>query len=606
MSTHGANGTVISGAGVMNLGAQSSAMYTFPSYQMPMMRATFAPTRSASPAPTPFPGSFTAAPLAYAAPLGQPSFVAPAMGVPPVAAPMAFSSQLTRRSWTPAPTAAYPGVEGLGQSLVGMNPVTNSATLQGLATCPNATPTAPPLLGYNSPRPGHKSPVQPPKLPEPPKPAEGVAKEPPSRTAAQTPRPQSVVEPPSMITLNVYWQRKVDYDENRRVQRQLGGDELTWGNKMLKDFLGVYHVGIDVHNTEYTFANYHAPNSRLIGGASSGVVAHNSRKPGPTYVFKQAVSLGKTRLSSQEVENICEQMSKASYTKMSYNRIQHNCVDFAQELSEKLGGAEIPLWCYRGAATARLFGWGLEKDEAAAQRSETRSFAVPTVTPRPPPLPVKPVQPGTPDAAPSTQVVSPAQANAPTPSASQSTGFKFDPSAGTGTNQKDEHGSSTTARGKSGLVPGKRVSVMQKTGQYLQGRLVSEEPDGTYTVQYDSGSKESAVFEARLIGLAETQAAPKEPTTQALPPAPAAPAALPPATPPDQLPPASPFSGLYHMSLGGYYGSYAAAGPCYPSLGGYCHMYPGATITVPSRLPVKSTASILSMRQHAPYAAFMN
>merc|ERR1712137_813412 len=170
------------------------------------------------------------------------------------------------------------------------------------------------------------------------------------------------------VTLNVYWQRSVTFDGQGRALRKMGGDELSWGNKFLKDVLGVYHVGIEVHGIEYTFGNYHAPSSHPVGeepGSNStcGVWVHQPRKAGPQCVFKEAVEMLPTQLSSEETEEICISFGRAEYIRSSYNRIHHNCVDFARSLCLKLDAGEIPSWCYRGAATAKLFGLGSPPEE---------------------------------------------------------------------------------------------------------------------------------------------------------------------------------------------------------------------------------------------------
>merc|ERR1740138_42572 len=96
------------------------------------------------------------------------------------------------------------------------------------------------------------------------------------------------------VIINVYWHRNVSFDDKGRVVRRFGGNELSWMQKIAKDVLGVYHVGVEVHRDEYTFGNYHAPNARQLGCPTSGVVRHDPQMPGPKYVFKEAVPVGTT------------------------------------------------------------------------------------------------------------------------------------------------------------------------------------------------------------------------------------------------------------------------------------------------------------------------
>jgi len=165
----------------------------------------------------------------------------------------------------------------------------------------------------------------------------------------ETIRPASATS----VVLHVYWMRSVAFDEQGRIQRT-AKSSLTWGRKFVKDLLGVYHVGLEVYGTEYTYGNYHAPESQRLGGTGSGVHRHQPKRPGPRYVFKEAVDLGETAQSAAQVEEAAEQLGRVDFQAAAYDRIRHNCVDFVRELAELLGAEQLPLWCHRGAAAARL------------------------------------------------------------------------------------------------------------------------------------------------------------------------------------------------------------------------------------------------------------
>jgi hypothetical protein len=140
--------------------------------------------------------------------------------------------------------------------------------------------------------------------------------------------------------------------------RSLGGGELTFGKKFFKDVLGVYHVGLEVHSTEYCFGNYHAPNSRQIGGVTSGIFAHEPKKPGPQCVFKDAVKIGSTSKMVGQVEDLIEKLATTDFHKNQYNLIHHNCTNFARRLVALLGpnAGEVPSWVHRGADIANWTG----------------------------------------------------------------------------------------------------------------------------------------------------------------------------------------------------------------------------------------------------------
>merc|ERR1719188_1636600 len=75
--------------------------------------------------------------------------------------------------------------------------------------------------------------------------------------------------------------------------------------------------------------------------------------------------MGSTSKARQQVEALCEEFGNSSWSKASYNRIHHNCVDFSRTLTAELGCEDIPKWCYRGAATAKLLGIGGEPPAGA-------------------------------------------------------------------------------------------------------------------------------------------------------------------------------------------------------------------------------------------------
>jgi len=162
------------------------------------------------------------------------------------------------------------------------------------------------------------------------------------------------------VALSIYWQRAVAFDEQGRVQKRCtGGSQLAWHQKLVKDILGIYHVGVVVHGVEYTFGNNHAPYSRRIGGEVGGVVAHRPGEAGPQNVLRETVEMGWTGMTEDQIEHVASQLASLHYQRNSYHRLQNNCVDFAQEFCRCLGvNGELPSWCHRGTAAARLMGLG--------------------------------------------------------------------------------------------------------------------------------------------------------------------------------------------------------------------------------------------------------
>jgi len=184
---------------------------------------------------------------------------------------------------------------------------------------------------------------------------------------------------PAMVFANVYWMRNVAFDEDGKMQRRVGKAPLSWGQKFVKSVLGVYHVGIQVHGVEYVFGSYSASDSRQMGSRSSGVYMHRPRKAGPRYLFKEAVELGITELSSKQVATAAANLGCTAFQKTAYDTINHNCVDFAEELCEALGVDELPSWCHRGASAARLIGVTSCRTAGRGEREEVIHEHVRTV-----------------------------------------------------------------------------------------------------------------------------------------------------------------------------------------------------------------------------------
>lgn len=323
----------------------------------------------------------------------------------------------------------------------------------------------------------------------------------PGRAAgAARPRPRcpSFDEGRAPVFLNVYWQRRVEFDEQGRVSRQLGGDDLTWGKKWLKDVLGIFHVGVEVHGDEYTFGNYHGAGSRQIGSASSGVFRHDPQRPGPHCVFKQAVAMRNTSKARQQVEALCEEFGNSSFSKASYNRIHHNCVDFSRTLTAELGCEDIPAWCHRAAATAKMLGLGGE-----------------------PPAGVQAAQDGTPDPAGDAACADAAAAQEPNvqaPRVLQMESKRGSSSSGVwgssvrSSSVKVAVGIGARPLGTAAPPPaapevelvGRCVSVFQAAGHWARGQVVAQEAEGRYVVQYENPPRtEPGVLKSRLVPLPE-------------------------------------------------------------------------------------------------------
>ena len=100
--------------------------------------------------------------------------------------------------------------------------------------------------------------------------------------------------------------------------------------------LGIYHSGISVHGTEYTF------------GSGGGIFSHEP-KSAPSAHFRCSIVLGEVDADSREVDNIVETM-KAEWPGSRYHVMRNNCNSFSLELGRRLTGRAVPGWINRLSA----------------------------------------------------------------------------------------------------------------------------------------------------------------------------------------------------------------------------------------------------------------
>jgi len=115
----------------------------------------------------------------------------------------------------------------------------------------------------------------------------------------------------------------------------------------------IYHSGVEVLGAEYVYG----------GGDTSfsGVTAQRPKvpPPGSGWVFYQAVSLGASRVSREEVLRIVTEIRR-DFPASSYDLLSRNCNHFSDTLSRRLCGQGIPSWVNRaagiGASVSGVFG----------------------------------------------------------------------------------------------------------------------------------------------------------------------------------------------------------------------------------------------------------
>jgi len=102
--------------------------------------------------------------------------------------------------------------------------------------------------------------------------------------------------------------------------------------------LGIYHSGIQVFGTEYTFGN-------------DGVVNHTPKNVGDSGCpFKIGIVLGTVNVTRRNVEEIVYGLKNDHFVPGSYSLMQRNCNHFAEALAKALLGQSIPGWVNRIAS----------------------------------------------------------------------------------------------------------------------------------------------------------------------------------------------------------------------------------------------------------------
>mmetsp|Transcript_75911 Transcript_75911/g.180428 ORF Transcript_75911/g.180428 Transcript_75911/m.180428 type:complete len:441 (+) Transcript_75911:86-1408(+) len=127
----------------------------------------------------------------------------------------------------------------------------------------------------------------------------------------------------------------------------LGDDELlakinrysTMNDRVLIG--GVYHAGVEIYGMEWSF-----------GGTEegSGVWCCEPRCNWQ-HTYRASVEMGLTRLTRVEVESLMDRLM-LEWPGVDYDLLNHNCLDFANELCRGLGLGRMPGWVDRYGRTA--------------------------------------------------------------------------------------------------------------------------------------------------------------------------------------------------------------------------------------------------------------